>query len=49
MQSIVTAASIYSLINGYYPLSPLAGLAVLLAWVAVAFVLALVLLRRRDA
>ena len=34
---------------GYYPLPPLAGLAVLCAWAAVALALAAFLLRRRDA
>ncbi|MFG1922298.1 ABC transporter permease subunit [Cryptosporangium sp. NPDC048952] len=33
---------------GYFPLPPAAGLAVLLAWTAVAFTAAVVLLRRRD-
>jgi hypothetical protein len=33
----------------YYPLAPWVGFAVLLAWTALALVLALVLLRRRDA
>jgi ABC-type transport system involved in multi-copper enzyme maturation permease subunit len=35
--------------NGYYPLAPWAGFAVLCAWAAAAFVLAVVVLRRRDA
>jgi ABC-type transport system involved in multi-copper enzyme maturation permease subunit len=35
--------------NGYFPLAPWAGFAVLCAWAAVALVLALFLLRRRDA
>ena len=35
--------------NGYYPLPPWAGFAVLCAWAALAFGLAVVLLRRRDA
>jgi ABC-type transport system involved in multi-copper enzyme maturation permease subunit len=39
----------YNVQNGFYPLSPLAGFAVLCAWVALAFGLALYLLRRRDA
>jgi ABC-type transport system involved in multi-copper enzyme maturation permease subunit len=34
---------------GYYPLTPWAGFAVLLAWAAAVFVLALIQLRRRDA
>jgi ABC-type transport system involved in multi-copper enzyme maturation permease subunit len=41
--------SIISPVNGYYPLSPWAGFAVLLVWAAAAFALALFLLRRRDA
>jgi ABC-type transport system involved in multi-copper enzyme maturation permease subunit len=36
-------------VRGYYPLSPWAGFAVLCLWAAAALVLALVLLRRRDA
>jgi ABC-type transport system involved in multi-copper enzyme maturation permease subunit len=36
-------------VRGYYPLSPYAGFAVLCLWAAAALVLALVLLRRRDA
>jgi ABC-type transport system involved in multi-copper enzyme maturation permease subunit len=35
--------------NGYFPLAPWAGFAVLCAWAAVALALALFLLRRRDA
>jgi ABC-type transport system involved in multi-copper enzyme maturation permease subunit len=35
--------------NGYFPLAPWAGFAVLCAWTAAALVLALFLLRRRDA
>jgi ABC-type transport system involved in multi-copper enzyme maturation permease subunit len=35
--------------NGYYPLAPWAGFAVLCAWTAVALGLAMYLLRRRDA
>jgi ABC-type transport system involved in multi-copper enzyme maturation permease subunit len=34
--------------NGYFPLAPWAGFAVLCAWAAAALVLALFLLRRRD-
>ena len=41
--------NVYSAANGYYPLAPWAGLAVLCAWTAVAFGLAVFLLRRRDA
>jgi ABC-type transport system involved in multi-copper enzyme maturation permease subunit len=40
----VTAA-----VQGYYPLSPYAGFAVLCLWAAAALALALVMLRRRDA
>jgi ABC-type transport system involved in multi-copper enzyme maturation permease subunit len=40
----VTAA-----VQGYYPLSPYAGLAVLCLWTAAALAIALVVLRRRDA
>ena len=43
----VTAS--YTPRNGYYPLPPWAGFAVLCAWAALAFGLAVVLLRRRDA
>jgi uncharacterized membrane protein len=35
--------------NDYYPLAPWAGLAVLCAYAAVAFGIAALLLRRRDA
>jgi ABC-type transport system involved in multi-copper enzyme maturation permease subunit len=41
--------SAYTPQYGYYPLSPLGGLAVLCAWTAVALALAALLLRRRDA
>lgn len=41
--------SSYTPANGYFPLAPWAGFAVLCAWAAVALVLAMVLLRRRDA
>jgi ABC-type transport system involved in multi-copper enzyme maturation permease subunit len=41
--------SVYSPANGYFPLSPWAGFAVLCAYAAAALALALVLLRRRDA
>jgi hypothetical protein len=43
----VTAAYMPS--NGYFPLSPWAGFGVLCAWAALALILAVVLLRRRDA
>jgi ABC-type transport system involved in multi-copper enzyme maturation permease subunit len=39
----------FTLANGYYPLSPWAGLAILAAYSAVALTLAAYLLRRRDA
>jgi len=35
--------------NGYYPLAPWAGFAVLCAWAALALALAIIMLRRRDA
>jgi ABC-type transport system involved in multi-copper enzyme maturation permease subunit len=41
--------TVTSPIQGYYPLSPSAGFAVLCLWAAAALVLALVMLRRRDA
>jgi len=40
---------VYTPGTGYFPLAPWAGFAVLCAWAAVALVLALFLLRRRDA
>ena len=43
----VTAA--YTPSNGYFPLSPWVGFGVLCAWAALALILAVVLLRRRDA
>jgi ABC-type transport system involved in multi-copper enzyme maturation permease subunit len=39
----------YTPSNGYYPLAPWAGFGVLCAWAAVALVLALLVLRHRDA
>ncbi len=39
----------YTPMNGYFPLAPWAGFAVLCAWAALALGLALALLRRRDA
>ena len=39
----------YTPFNGYFPLAPLAGFAVLCAWAALALGLAVILLRRRDA
>jgi ABC-type transport system involved in multi-copper enzyme maturation permease subunit len=41
--------AIYTPSNGYYPLAPWAGFAVLCAWTAAALCLAVFLLRRRDA
>jgi ABC-type transport system involved in multi-copper enzyme maturation permease subunit len=41
--------TVTSPVQGYYPLSPYAGFGVLCLWAAAALVLALVLLRRRDA
>jgi ABC-type transport system involved in multi-copper enzyme maturation permease subunit len=41
-------SSAYTMGNGYYPLGPWAGLAVLCAWSAVAFGAAMWLIRRRD-
>ena len=40
--------SIYSPYNGYYPLAPWLGFAVLAAWTAASLAVAVVLLRRRD-
>ena len=40
---------VYAAAGGFYPLPPLAGFAVLCAWVAAAVLLALYLLKRRDA
>ena len=45
--SQVTA--VYTAANGYFPLAPWAGFAVLCAWAALALAAAAVLLRRRDA
>jgi ABC-type transport system involved in multi-copper enzyme maturation permease subunit len=42
-------ANSYIPVNGYYPLAPWAGFAVLCAWAAVTLTIATVLLRRRDA
>jgi ABC-type transport system involved in multi-copper enzyme maturation permease subunit len=39
----------YASVSGYYPLAPWAGFAVLCGWAAAALVLAIFLLRRRDA
>ncbi|TQS42148.1 ABC transporter permease subunit [Cryptosporangium phraense] len=41
--------NLYTPPNGYFPLPPWAGLAVLAAWAAAAFALAVVLVRKRDA
>jgi ABC-type transport system involved in multi-copper enzyme maturation permease subunit len=51
-QSIPRYSQVYTAVDpvrGYWPLSPYAGFAVLSLWTAAALVLALVLLRRRDA
>ena len=40
---------VYTFVGGYYPLEPWAGFAVLCAWVAAAVILAMYVLRRRDA
>jgi len=42
-------AASYTPVNGYFPLAPLAGLAVLCGYAAGALILAVILLRRRDA
>jgi ABC-type transport system involved in multi-copper enzyme maturation permease subunit len=42
-------STVTSPVQGYFPLSPYAGFAVLCLWTAAALALALVLLRRRDA
>ncbi|MGF7237818.1 MAG: ABC transporter permease subunit, partial [Frankia sp.] len=42
-------SAVYDPSNGYYPLSPWAGFAVLCAWTALALGAAVVLIRRRDA
>jgi hypothetical protein len=39
----------YTPSEGYFPLAPWAGFAVLCAWTAFALALAVVLVRRRDA
>jgi ABC-type transport system involved in multi-copper enzyme maturation permease subunit len=49
VQRYAQVAANYAPKNGYYPLPPWAGFAVLCAWAALAFGLAVVLLRRRDA
>jgi ABC-type transport system involved in multi-copper enzyme maturation permease subunit len=41
--------NVYTPVNGYFPLPPWAGLAVLCAWTALALGLAVLLFRRRDA
>jgi ABC-type transport system involved in multi-copper enzyme maturation permease subunit len=41
--------NVYTPAGGYFPLSPVAGLGVLVLWTAAALGLATVLLRRRDA
>jgi ABC-type transport system involved in multi-copper enzyme maturation permease subunit len=42
-------ANIYTPVNGYFPLAPWTGFAVLCAWAALALGVAVFLLRRRDA
>jgi ABC-type transport system involved in multi-copper enzyme maturation permease subunit len=42
-------ANIYTPANGYFPLAPWTGFAVLCAWAALALSVAVLLLRRRDA
>jgi uncharacterized membrane protein len=42
-------ANLYTPANGYFPLAPWAGFAVLAGWAALALCLAAFLLRRRDA
>jgi ABC-type transport system involved in multi-copper enzyme maturation permease subunit len=42
-------ANVYTPVNGYFPLAPWAGLAVLAGWAALAFGVAAMTLRRRDA
>jgi ABC-type transport system involved in multi-copper enzyme maturation permease subunit len=42
-------ANIYTPVNGYFPLAPWAGFAVLCAWTALALGVAAFLFRRRDA
>jgi ABC-type transport system involved in multi-copper enzyme maturation permease subunit len=42
-------SNVYTPANGYFPLAPWAGLAVLCAWAALALGLAVFLLRRQDA
>ena len=49
VQRYPQVAASYTPRNGYYPLPPLAGFAVLCAWAALALAIAAVLLRRRDA
>jgi hypothetical protein len=41
--------NVYTPVNGYFPLAPWAGFAVLCGWAAVALAGAIVLTRRRDA
>ena len=49
VQRYAQVAASYTPRNGYYPLPPWAGFAVLCAWAALALAVAVVLLRRRDA
>ena len=48
-QQYAQVSTTYTPATGYYPLSPIAGFAVLCAWTALALGLAAVLMRRRDA
>jgi ABC-type transport system involved in multi-copper enzyme maturation permease subunit len=49
VQRYAQVAASYTPRNGYYPLPPWAGFAVLCAWAALALAVAAVLLRKRDA
>jgi ABC-type transport system involved in multi-copper enzyme maturation permease subunit len=49
VQRYAQVAASYTPENGYYPLPPWAGFAVVCAWAALAFALAVFLLQRRDA
>ena len=42
-------SNVYTPVNGYFPLAPWTGFAVLCVWTAVALALAAALLHRRDA
>jgi hypothetical protein len=47
--AIVQVSNVYTPVNGYFPLAPWTGFAVLCTWAALALGLAVLLLRRRDA